>query len=244
MVFLTVFVVLLIDSLDPGGWGVAVVRVENTVIGGLMALMAGYLLLPKWVHQELPAQVAETIAANRRYLVPVMTALAGVRHPPGTIRQAREKAQIENANAAVAFQRLVSEDRSRHHRIEPFYSMINSNQRIMDAVVSLATRLTHLRVEGLERLAMRLSGALEELEAAVRAQRPASLDHAGLSAEIQEAEYLHHKEYLGIAGLVGRIADETLGIERALGRMLGDRGQQGGREPAHNRAALTGRKTA
>ena len=107
--FLTPFIVLLLDTVQPGDWEVAAVRSLDTVIGGLLALFAGYLLWPSWERERLPEQLARTIAANRDYFLGVVAGYRGQTSDPGVLRSARRQAQLENANAAAAFQRLLSE---------------------------------------------------------------------------------------------------------------------------------------
>lgn len=45
--FLTPFVVLMIDTVMPGDWQIALVRILDTLIGGAIALVVSYLLRPK-----------------------------------------------------------------------------------------------------------------------------------------------------------------------------------------------------
>lgn len=47
VLFLTPFIVLMIDTVDPGDWQVALTRMIDTVIGGAIALTVAYLLRPK-----------------------------------------------------------------------------------------------------------------------------------------------------------------------------------------------------
>lgn len=44
VIFLTPFIVLMIDLASPGDWQIALTRVFNTLAGGLLALLAGFLM--------------------------------------------------------------------------------------------------------------------------------------------------------------------------------------------------------
>jgi hypothetical protein len=46
VLFLTPFVVLMIDTVIPGDWEIAIVRIFDTLIGGTIALIVSYLLRP------------------------------------------------------------------------------------------------------------------------------------------------------------------------------------------------------
>ena len=47
VLFLTPFVVLMIDTVIPGDWEVALVRIFDTLIGGAIALAVTYILRPR-----------------------------------------------------------------------------------------------------------------------------------------------------------------------------------------------------
>ena len=141
VLFLTPFIVLLLDTVRPGDWEMAAVRSLDTVIGGLLALVAGYVLWPSWERERLPEQLARTIAANRGYYLGVVAGYRGQTSDPGVLRSARRHAQLENANAAVAFQRLLSEPEVQHGPIGPTYALVTYNQRFYDSVTTLAVNL-------------------------------------------------------------------------------------------------------
>lgn len=48
VLFLTPFVVLMIDTVIPGDWEIAFVRIFDTILGGAIALVVSYLLRPKF----------------------------------------------------------------------------------------------------------------------------------------------------------------------------------------------------
>jgi Fusaric acid resistance protein-like len=48
VLFLTPFVVLMIDTVIPGNWEIALVRILDTLIGGAIALVVTYLLRPRF----------------------------------------------------------------------------------------------------------------------------------------------------------------------------------------------------
>ena len=47
VLFLTPFVILMIDTVIPGDWEIALVRILDTLIGGAIALFVTYLLRPR-----------------------------------------------------------------------------------------------------------------------------------------------------------------------------------------------------
>ena len=138
VLFLTPFVVVLLNTVQPGHWEVAAIRSLDTIIGGLLALLAGYLLWPSWERERLPEQLARTITANLDYFRSVMSGYLGQKSDPAAMHSRRAQAQFENANAAAAFQRLLSEPKVQHGPIAPIYALVTYNQRLYDSVTTLA----------------------------------------------------------------------------------------------------------
>jgi uncharacterized membrane protein YccC len=64
---LTPLFMVLLDLANPGNWEINVVRIEDTLIGGLLALGGSYLLFPIWERELLPVQLARSISALREY---------------------------------------------------------------------------------------------------------------------------------------------------------------------------------
>jgi uncharacterized membrane protein YccC len=242
VLFLTPFIVLLLDSVRPGGWEVAAVRSLDTVIGGLLALFAGYLLWPSWERERLPEQLARTIAANRDYFLGVMAGYRGQTTDPGVLRSARRQAQLENANAAAAFQRLLSEPEVQRGPIGSAYALATYNQRFYDGVTTLAVNLPVMSgrniLLGFETFTEALEVTLHTLENVVRRGRlltgcpasDASLSAAQASihqlsttdlakAMTEQSARPNDDAMLSIVALrseLERLADEVVGMAKAL----------------------------
>jgi uncharacterized membrane protein YccC len=242
VLFLTPFIVLLLNTVQPGDWEVAAIRSFDTVIGGILALLAGYLLWPSWERERLPEQLARTIAANRDYFLGVIAGYRGQTSDSAALRSARMQAQLENANAAAAFQRLLSEPEVQHGPIGPTYALVTYNQRFYDGVTTLAVNLPVMTgrniLLGLEPFTEALEVILRTLEKVVRRRRlltgcpacDASLRTAQTSirqltatavakAATEQSERLNDDAMPGIMALrseLDRLADEVVGMARAL----------------------------
>jgi uncharacterized membrane protein YccC len=173
---LTPFIVLILNTVHVGNWEVAAMRGLNTVLGGVLALLAGYLLWPSWERERLPAQLARTIAANRDYFRMVASVYVGPMPGTASMRSTHAQAQLENANAAAAVQRLLSEPRAQRGPFGPIYTLVSANQRFYDGVTTLAVALPASNdrhaLPGLETFAKQVDGVLQDLEEAVRNGHP------------------------------------------------------------------------
>jgi uncharacterized membrane protein YccC len=246
VLFLTPFIVLLLNTVRPGDWEVAAIRSLDTVIGGLLALLAGYLLWPSWERERLPEQLARTIAANRDYFLSVVAGYREQTSHPAMLRSTRTQAQLENANAAAAFQRLLNEPEAQHGPIGPTYALVTYNQRFYDGVTTLAVNLPAVTgrdiLPGLATFTKSMEVMLRTLENAVQsgslpAELPtydASLGAAQASirqptptamakAATEQSDRLNDDATSGITALrseLDRLADEAVGMSRTLN--LGD----------------------
>ena len=143
VVFLTPLVIVLISTGQPGDWGVAGHRVLDTLIGGGLALLGGYLLWPKVDRGELVDELATALEADRLHLGAV---LEGSVHPSdapdaAAVRTLHEKAGLAVANAQTAFQRLLGEPARSRRQSEALWSVTDAARRTFLATSSLEGHL-------------------------------------------------------------------------------------------------------
>ena len=171
VMLLTPLVIVLIDLNAPGDWTVAAVRVGNTMLGGLLALLASYFLWPAWERERLPQQLAATIRANRAYFQAVVATYLGAARDAAALAAARRRAAREVGNADAAFQRLLGEPKSRRGATRPWHELVTYNQGLLDSATSLdvhATRYSgHHALPGLDTFAQGVADELEALATAV-----------------------------------------------------------------------------
>jgi uncharacterized membrane protein YccC len=242
VLFLTSFVLVLLNTVQPGHWDFAVIRSLDTMIGGLLALLAGYLLWPSWERQRLPAQLARTITANLAYFRIVMSGYLGQPAERATLQAQRAQAQVENTNAAAAFQRLLSEPIVQHGPVAPAYSLVTYNQRLYDSITSLAVAQAlgngPRLLPGVDTFSTQVERVLQDLAQALRTGvRPTALPSfdaslSALHAHIRElvsegmttapvghSDQRHSRVIQDLAVLssaLDRLADEVIELAKAV----------------------------
>jgi uncharacterized membrane protein YccC len=192
VVFLTPLVIVLISTGQPGDWGVAGHRVLNTLIGGGLALLGGYLLWPKVDRGELVDELAAALEADRLHLGAV---LEGSVHPSDAsdapaVRTLHEKAGLAVANAQTAFQRLLGEPARSRRQSEALWSVTDAARRTFLATSSLEGQLgqsddTPPRPR-LDRARRDADRALSELSQALRQHRAPDPSRVG-KADLADA---------------------------------------------------------
>ncbi|MCC5660907.1 FUSC family protein [Nostoc sp. XA010] len=200
IILLTPAIILLLNIISSGGWKVGILRIFDSLAGGVLALLGSYLLFPRWERQQLPAQLEKTIRANLAYFQQV---IANYLHPEhnafaDSINMLRHQAALENANANAAAQRLFSEPRHIQGEIEPVMTLMIYIRGFFSSVTTLAEHLREFSGEyqfpEVKRLADTIVQVLENLADALgQGQMPQPLPalDSYLEAIHYQIEQLH-----------------------------------------------------
>ena len=115
VLFLTAYLLILFNFLGLSYLGVVRERIADTLIGCAIAFLAGYLLFPSWESEKLTDYMAAALRANLAYLRQLANRLAGRPLPPNAYRLLRKDVYVSGANLAAAFQRMLTEPKSKQH---------------------------------------------------------------------------------------------------------------------------------
>jgi len=223
--FLTPQVILMDNILHPGHWILAVDRIENTALGGALALIGGYLLWPSREHQRLPNQFAKTIDASCVYFQMVLTKYLGGELEGKSLQKALHRARLENTNAEASFQRLLSEPHKQksnlelararrrsylRRTVEPLIALLASTHQFNYAVTTLAAHLSdwsgHHQLPGLEKFAQQIEDLMADLTNSVRLGIPPQIlpgleeTQTEIAARLQELHALRIEELVANRG--------------------------------------------
>ncbi|WP_177176868.1 FUSC family protein [Faunimonas pinastri] len=119
------------------GGNLAGIRALDTVIGGVLGLLAGLVLWPNWQGPRLPAEIATAIRIHRDYL---KAALCFVPGKSAALDRVRREAGLSSNNAEASMQRLLSERHlKRAEIIEPVMTILAALRRLagLAATISL-----------------------------------------------------------------------------------------------------------
>ena len=131
--FLTPLFVLLAEP-AVGDWRLAAVRASDTLIGGLLAVVASRVLWPTWQHRALPGVVAAMVRATRDYV-----RLVSVPGPTAeSLARTRRRVGLAATEAEAALDRLVAEPRGRWRDAEALLALVARTRRLNGAATALA----------------------------------------------------------------------------------------------------------
>lgn len=136
--FLTPFLVILFHFLGIQYVDVIEERVIDTVIGCAIALTTGYVLFPRWESEQLTTYMLDVLRANRHYLHRLGETLAGRPLSLTDYKLARKDVYISSANLAAAFQRMLSEPKSKQRHEAEVHQFVVLNLILSSNVATLA----------------------------------------------------------------------------------------------------------
>lgn len=114
-------------------------RLIDTLIGGVIAFVVSYWILPVWEHTQNQPLILKTLAANRRYFDIICTMLqdkSGEYLEEFKIR--RKAALIAMANLADNFQRMLSEPENKKTNIQYIHQFVSTNNLLTSYIASLS----------------------------------------------------------------------------------------------------------
>jgi uncharacterized membrane protein (TIGR01666 family) len=136
--FVTPFVIFLLHFLHPAHLENAELRVLDTFIGVSIAFFASLLLWPSWEHNYLPSHMSKMVKDNARYLEHVMRLYTDSDFVMNDYKLARKDTNVSAANLMSAFQRMLSEPKSKQVHGSEVYHFVVLNHSMMSHIAAMA----------------------------------------------------------------------------------------------------------
>jgi uncharacterized membrane protein YccC len=139
--FVTLMIVLMIESVMPVHLDFTIERMLATLAGGGLALLAALVFWPRWEQSQSPGILAAALRANRTYLETVAAHYSGGERFTGDAILAKREAERANSLASASLQRWLGEPARRHHDLERIAALTTYNQRLTRAITVLGQQL-------------------------------------------------------------------------------------------------------
>ncbi|GAA4417984.1 FUSC family protein [Nibrella viscosa] len=143
VVCVTPFVLILFNFMGLGFLDIAEERVLDTLIGCGIAFSAGYLIFPNWESDQLTGHMAAVLKANLHYLSQLAQTLAGKAVPVADYKLARKEVYVRSANLSAAFQRMLSEPRSKQRHQSELLEFVVLNHIVSSNIATIASERIH-----------------------------------------------------------------------------------------------------
>ena len=137
----TPYVLLLFSFLGSNYKTVVEERVFDTVLGCAIAFTAGYFLFPHWESDQLKEYIQGILKANAAYLQKIIDTLSG--RKPGMLeyKLSRKDVYLNSANLSAAFQRMLSEPKSKQKKEKDLHQFVVLNHILFSNIATVATTL-------------------------------------------------------------------------------------------------------
>ncbi len=148
MILMTMYIVLMFHLLEPEGFTVILRdRIIDTAIGSAIAFLFSTLLSPIWEHEQIDDFMAEVVEDNLDYYESISLAFTGKPVDNAYADIKRKDSWVSLANLADAFQRMLSEPKSKQINITNIHQFVVSNHMLASHIATLSYYADSLQPE-------------------------------------------------------------------------------------------------
>jgi hypothetical protein len=116
-------------------------RILDTFIGCAIAFSASYFLFPSWEREQLKQYMGDIVKANMLYLQKIIKALSGHQVSLIEYKVSRRDVYLHSANLSAAFQRMLSEPKSKQTSTSQLQQFVVLNHLFFSNIANMATTL-------------------------------------------------------------------------------------------------------
>lgn len=136
---ITIMVVISFGFLSPNGIDeVLLIRLVNSVIGGVIGYLASRLILPNWENKLAHGFMVEMIEANRKYFSATMHVFTDKTADLTELKLYRKNVFIALANLSDNFQRMLSDPKKQRQNLQKILAFVATSHTISSYLVGLA----------------------------------------------------------------------------------------------------------
>jgi uncharacterized membrane protein YccC len=166
VVFITLMVVLLMESHQPDTLGFTLERMGSTLLGGILALTAALIFWPAWERSRFPRIMETALRSNLIYLQLTVDRLREGGPHDEPIVEAIQAAESANTNAFSSLKRMIADPKNQQAGLQQAAALANGNQRITQALSVIVLHLDNrktLHPEALDQFRELCSGGYQDL---------------------------------------------------------------------------------
>ena len=137
VIFTTPYVLILFNLLGLGFVNIAEERLLDTGIASVLALAGSYFLFPSWESVQLESYMVQVLKANQNYLQQLAAFFSGNNQSQLEYNLVRKELFVSTANLSAAFQRMLSEPKSKQLHSQEIYEFVVLNHVLSSNIASL-----------------------------------------------------------------------------------------------------------
>lgn len=135
----TPFILILFNLTGFAFYQVATERLLDTAIGCAIAFSASYFLFPSWESNQIQTPIDNMLKANAAYLKKILEGLDGKPISLLEYRLVRKEVYVSSANLSAAFQRMLSEPRSKRNNSKHLHQFVVLNHILFSNIATVVT---------------------------------------------------------------------------------------------------------
>ncbi len=141
VLFLTPFILIMFSFIGFGTLNIAQERMFDTVLGSVIAFVASNFIFPAWEYRQLKGHMRSSLIANYYYLKKAAEKLSGLDLNITEYKLARKEVYVSTANLSAAFQRMLSEPKSKQKNVKEVSNFVVLNHIFTSYIASLFANL-------------------------------------------------------------------------------------------------------
>ncbi len=141
VIFMTPYVLIVFSFLGVEFIHTVEERLLDTFIGSALAFSSAFVLFPNWESDQLNQIMSKVIVSNQNYLKIIMEKLNGKALNTVEYKLARKDVYVESGNLSAAFERMISEPKSKQKNRQEIHRFIVLNHMLSSAIAAIAANL-------------------------------------------------------------------------------------------------------
>lgn len=137
VMFMTPYVLIMFSFFEANTFIIAQERIVDTLIGSALAFVSSYVIFPNWESNFLNNRMRNLLVANYGYIAQALQIIAGTPPDLTSFKLARKRVNIATANMGSAFQRLLTEPKSKRRNARELNKFVVLNHIFSSFSVTL-----------------------------------------------------------------------------------------------------------
>ncbi len=141
VIFMTPYVLIVFSFLGVELIHTVEERVLDTFIGSALAITSAFVIFPNWESDQLNESLSKVLLSNKKYLNTVAERLSGAPLNLVEYKLARKDVYVESGNLSAAFERMISEPKSKQKHAKDLHKFVVLNHMLSSAIAAIAANL-------------------------------------------------------------------------------------------------------
>ncbi len=141
VIFMTPYVLIVFSFLGVDFIHTVEERLLDTFIGSALAFSSAFVLFPNWESDQLNQSLSKVILSNQNYLKTIIKRLNGEVIDNVEYKLARKEVYVESGNLSAAFERMISEPKSKQKHTQDIHKFVVLNHMLSSAIAAIAANL-------------------------------------------------------------------------------------------------------